>query len=277
MKRGQRKESEGSEIYQNTNTKPSKKSKQRKDSEGSEVYQNTNTKPDVKNGVSMKTYMYRQLPELPVEEKPSVDTVDGGENDYLVPISSYRYRDENEIRNLPPAPPVFPKYLANLPLEGEGSYVSVISDDEAQLLPPSSPREFSLDENSSEIYEENGYVQPREIRKISVELSSSETEFPKELKKIKDNKDQKPTGVSPDITMQEAPKKCKDISECKLCNAKDISTTNIAEIKSETSNDEKVKRYCSTLQIQLSPPTQPRHVSDTTSKATVIVCIHTDL
>jgi hypothetical protein len=275
-----RKDSEGREIYQNTNTKSSEKSRQREDSEGSTVYQNTNTKPNVNNWNSMKTHMYRPLPELPVEGKPSVDTIDGRENNYLVPNSPFRYGYE-EIRNLPPAPPVFPKYLANLPLEGEGSYLSVISDDEAQLLSPSSPCEISLDENSSEMCEENGYVHPRQIRKISVEMSSSETEFPETLNEIKDNTDQKSMRVSPDMRSQRAPKECQYISECKLYNAKDISTTNIAEIKSETSNDEKVKTrtYRSALQIHLSPLPQPRPLSVTTrtSKGTVVVCIHTDL
>jgi hypothetical protein len=272
----QRKDSEESGVYQNTNTKPSKKSRQRKDSEESGVYHNTHTNLNVWNGDSMKTHMYRQLPQLPVEAKSSVDRDDGEENDYLVPTLPFRYRYENEIRNLPPAPPVFPKYLANLPLEGEGSYISVISDDEAQLLPPSSPCEISLDRNSSEIYEENGYVRPRDIRKISIETSSSETESSKKLKTIKDNEHQNPMRVSPDITTQRAPKESQDISECRSYNAEDVFTTNIAEIESGTSNYEEVKRFRSTLQIHLTPPTRPNPVSVSTSTATVLVCIHTD-
>jgi hypothetical protein len=271
-KSGQRKDSEESAVYQNTNGKPSKGSRQRKDSEESGVYHNTHTNSNVWNADSMKTYLYRQLPQLPVEAKPSVDAPDGEENDdYLVPISPLRYGHENEISNLPPAPPVFPKCLANLLLGGEGSYMSVISDDEAQLLPQSLQCEISLDRNSSEIYEENGYLQPRQIRNISVETSSSETESPNKLKKIKDNKHQKSMRVSPDITTQTAPKKSQDISECKSYDAKDESTTNIAEIKSE-----EAKRFRSTLQIHLSPPTRPRPVSVSTKKATVLVCIHTD-
>ncbi|XP_033608273.1 uncharacterized protein LOC117282496 [Cryptotermes secundus] len=272
----QRKDSEESVVYENTNAKQNKKSRQRKDSEENAVCHNTHTHTNVWNGDSVKTHMYRQLPQLPVEANPSVDTADGEENGYLLPILPFRYRYENEIRNLPPAPPVFPRYLANLPVEGEGCYISVISDDEAQLLPPSSPCEISLDRNSSEIYEEDGYVQPRQIRNISVETSSSEAVSLKKLKKNKDNKHQKPVRMSPDITTQRAPKGSQDISECKSCNAKDGSTTNITEIESETSNKAKDKIYRSTLQIQLSPPTQPRPVSVSTSRATGLACIHTD-
>lgn len=276
MKSRQRKDSEESVVYENTNAKPNNKSRQRIDSEEKAVCHNTHTNTNVWNGDSLKTHMYRKLPELPVEAKSSVDTADGEENGYLVPISSFRYRYENEIRNLPPAPPVFPRYLANLPLEGEGSYISVISDDEAQLLPPSSPCEICLDRTSSEIYEEDGYVQPRQIRNISVETSSSEAVSLKKLKEIKDNKHQKPVRMSPDITTQRAPENSQDISECKSYNAKDGSTTNITEIMSETSNEAKDKIYRSTLQIHLSPPTRRGPVSASTSTATVLVCIHTD-
>jgi hypothetical protein len=272
----QRNGSEESGVYYNTNAKPSKKSWQRNDSEESGDYHNTHTNPNVWNGDSMKTHMYRQLPALPEEAKPSVDTADGVENDYLIPKLPFQDRYEDEIRNLPPAPPVFPKCFANLPLQGEGPYISVISDDVAQRLPPSSPCEINLDRHSSEIYEENGYLEPRQIRKISVETSLIETKSPKKLKKIEDNKHQKPTRVSPDIRNQRAPKKSQDISEYKSCNAKDESTTNIAESMSETSNDAGAKRFRSTLQIHLSPPPGPRPVSVSTNTATVLVCIHTD-
>jgi hypothetical protein len=253
----------------------STKSKQRKDSEGNEVYQNTNIKPNVRMGDCLRTYMHRPLPQLPGKTEPSVDITDGEENDYLKPILPFRYTHENEIRNLPPAPPVFPTYLANLPLGGEGSYMSVLSDDEAQRLPPRSLCEISPDKNSSEIYEEDGYMPPRKFCEISVDKSSSGTEYPRKLKRIKDNEQQKPMRVSPDVTTRRVVEKSQDIPECKSPTAEDVSITDIAEIELEESNGEKDKIFRSTLQIHLSPPTQPRLNPVTTSKATVVVCIHT--
>lgn len=240
------------------------------DGEENTIYQNTSTEPRVRKGESMQTHMFRQLPPLPVEKKLPLATADAEDSAYLLPRSPF-YSPDNEIKNLPPAPPVFPKYLGNLQLEGEGSYMPVVSDEEAKLYPPSSPSEVRPDDNSPELCEESGYVQPRKISKISVEASSGKTECFTKLKSVKDNERQKPKKVSVDTTAQRAFKNVQDISKCKTHTDEDVS-----EMKSESSKDEKAKRFRSTLQIHLTPPTRPRSIPVPANKATLVLCIRTD-
>jgi hypothetical protein len=242
----------------------------REDSEGDIIYENTTTKPSVRKGESMKTRMLPQLPPITVEKKPSLDTADTEENAYLVPSLPVWYSCDKEIKNLPPAPPLYPKCLANLQLEGEGSYMLVLSDEEAKISAPSSPCEISCDDNTPEMCEESGYVQPRQIREIPVETSSSETECPRKVQKVKENERQKSKRANPDTAVQREPKDVQDMSACKPDTDEDVS-----EIKSESSNDEKVKKFRSTLQIHLSPPTRPRHIPVSARETTVVMYIHT--
>jgi hypothetical protein len=248
----------------------SKKISGSKDSEENTIYQNTSTEPSVRKDESMKTHMFRQLPPLPVVKKLPLATADVEESAYLLPSSPF-YSLVNEIKSLPPAPPVFPKYLGNLQLEGEGSYMPVVSDEEAKLYPPSSPSEISPDDNSLEMCEESGYVQPKKIRKISAEASSSKTECLTKLKSVKDNELQKSKKVSLDTTAQRVLKNVQDIPKCKPYTDEDVS-----EMKSESSNNEKAKRFRSTLQINLTPPTRPRSIPVPTRKATLVLCVRTD-
>jgi hypothetical protein len=198
--------------------------------------------------------MFRKLPPLPVENKPSLDAADAENDDYLLPISSFPYRNENEIKNLPSAPPVFPKNLADLQLEGEGSYLSVISAEEAQLSPPSLPR----DDTSSETYDDRGYVEPRQIRSIPLETSVNETERHRKLKRSKDSERQKPTRVSDDIAAQRVQKTVQSTTECRSHTDGDV-----AKFRSDKSAGKKEKRFRSTLEIHLSPATQHRHIAVT--------------
>ena len=151
--------------------------RKKNESERDELYQNSNTMKDRTMRASLETVVNRPLPQRPVELTESVGTPEVLEDDYLKPINSVFDRNREEIRNLPPAPPVFPRHLERMVLDGEGTYVPVIPDDEAPLLPPG-----PVHEQLCELREEDGYVVPNLIRETFPQQSLTETDNSKKTK-----------------------------------------------------------------------------------------------
>jgi hypothetical protein len=198
-----------------------KKNRERKDSDRNFLYQNLNRNRTLTIGDSVETLENRPLPQLPVQTEHMIDT---SAEDYMVPTPlSWRDRQREEIENLPPAPPVYPEQLANLPHDGEGAYTTLISDDASSLLPPRTLHEISSDEQLPETSEENGYIAPRRFRQGS---------------------------------------------EYRSPVVEETSITITVQNRAISSNSEKPTIFRSTLQIQLSPPIQPRRPPVPTSKPT---------
>jgi hypothetical protein len=253
--------------------KCSKKNRERKDSDRNEFYQNmqSNRNRNLSLRDSVQTLENRPLPQLPARINQSVYTP--AEDDYLEPISLLWQRHQDEIRNLPPAPPVFPQQLANLSLDGEGVYLPVISDDATPLLPPNPQLQVSSDTQLPEMYDENGYVSPRLLTNISIRPSSSERKYTRQQRDTEDYEDKNTTRASSVVTTQDTPRQCLVVSECSSSVVEDTSTTSTTHNEAQSSNGRNGERYRSTLQIYLSPATQHRSTPVPASNPTVLVCI----
>ncbi|XP_021942571.1 uncharacterized protein LOC110841381 isoform X2 [Zootermopsis nevadensis] len=177
------------------------KIQERRDSDKNVIYENMNIRQKPERREPVETFVYRRpLPSPPVSEKHPGDTT--SEDDYLTPNSLVYSRQQTEIKNLPPAPPVFPERLKTLQLEGEGDYLTLIPDDTPPLTPSSPLLETIYDEHLSETHEADGYERPRFFRKTSDEQNSSPTEHPRRLRNTRINIDDKPTRVRPPVKTQ---------------------------------------------------------------------------
>jgi hypothetical protein len=105
-------------------------------SELRKFYQNPRTIRDRLAQDSLETIVNPPLPHPPEMNRESARKPAVPEDDYLrpIPVDSHWLRRVEEIRQLPPGPPVFPGQLERLPLDGEGAYTPMIPDDEAPLL-----------------------------------------------------------------------------------------------------------------------------------------------
>jgi hypothetical protein len=212
------------------------KNRKTNDSYCSVLYQNTHRNRNESVAESVDTLMNRPLPLPPGQTEQPVETPKEEEEEeeaYLEPTSPFYRGYQDEIRGLPPAPPVFPEHLANRPPEGEGAYIQVLPDDAPTPPPQSRSCEISSDVQSSEMYDEEGYIQPRQYRD------------------------------TPDAFARRS-------SSVQL-----TSTASKAQNRTESANGTE-RRFRSTLQIQLSPPTYTRSVPVSNSQQTVVVYIQTN-
>jgi hypothetical protein len=241
-----------------------------------ELYQNSAIRRDRMAGDSLETIVNRPLPHLPDinGQSPAIPAIP--EDDYVPPIKvdSHWLRRMQEIRQLPPAPPVFPGHLERLPLDGEGAYTPVIPDDEAPLLSPGPMREITLDQQLGELNEESGYVVPRSPTQTFLQQNVTDhSPGPKEIKyRGNEYKVVARAVVTPNGEEKQRPStsKRRSLSES-------ASVSSATQNETEKSKDTEGKKYLSTCQLYLSPPTQHRRLPVPSSKPTVVVCIHAEL
>jgi hypothetical protein len=208
----------------------------------------------------------------------SADTPAKPEDDYLQPIQvdSFWLRHKQEIERLPPAPPVFPPHLEHLPLEGEGAYTTVIADDETPLLPPSPMHEITHDPQLCELSEESGYMVPNSPTQTSLQQNVTETDHSPEPREIIHRRNGYQLIARAVVTPNGAEEQCQNTSRRRSLS-ESAAGSSATQNETENSEDTNGKIYRSTCQLYLSPPTKHRRLPVSTSKPTVVVCIHTDL
>jgi hypothetical protein len=242
------------------------------------LYQNSKIKGDRLADDSVETTVNRPLPPPLEMNRQSADTPAIPEDNYLqpIPVDAIWLKHLEEIEQLPPAPPVFPRHLESLLLEGEGAYIPLIADDEAPLLSPGPMNGIVHDQQLCEFSEESGYMVPKSPTQTSLQQNGTETDHSPEPRKIKHKGNEYQLIARAVVTPNGAEKQCQNtpkrrpMSECAtFINAKQNET--------EKSKDTKRKIYRRTCQLYLSPSTQHRRLPVSTSKPTVVVCIHTDL
>ena len=101
---------------------------------------------------SENTFLNRPLPPLPAELSNN--------DDYEPPRAYFVNRNLEEIRMLPPPPPVFPSELATRQMDGEGAYLRFIPEDEPQRIPP---KWCYLTPEQCEELENVDYLLPRQV------------------------------------------------------------------------------------------------------------------
>jgi hypothetical protein len=200
------------------------------------------------------------------------------EDDYLrpIPVDSHWIRRLQEIRQLPPAPPVFPRDLERLPLDGEGAYTPVIPDNEAPLLSPGPVHDITHDQQSGELREESGYMVPNSPTQTSLQQNVPETDHSTGQRKIKHKGSEYQIIARAVVRPQGAKQQC-SIKSKRRSVSESAAVSSATQNETEESKDTKGKKYLSTCQLYLSPPTQHRRLPVSTSKPTVAGCIHTDL
>jgi len=246
-------------------------------SERCELYQNSKTIRDRLRVDSLETIVNRPLPHPPEMNRQSAGITAIPEDEYLtpIPVDSLWLRHREEIRQLPPAPPVFPGHLERLPLDGEGTYIPVLPDDEAPLLSPGPMHEITLDQELCGLGEESGYMVPNSPTQTSLQQNVTETDHSAGPRKIKHKGNEYQMTARAVVTPNRAEKQCPDTSKRSFSETDSVNRAKQNE--TEESKDTKDKIYRSTCQVYLSPPTQHRRLPMSTSKPTVVVCIHTDL
>jgi hypothetical protein len=200
------------------------------------------------------------------------------EDDYLSPIQvdSFWLKRLEEIRQLPPAPPVFPGHLGRLPLDGEGAYIQLIADDEAPLLSPGPMHEITHDQEPCALSEESGYMVPNSPTRTFLQQNVTKTDHSPEPRKTKQNGNEYQMIARAVVTPDGGEKQCANKSKRRSLSESSTASSS-AQNETEKSQETKDKIYRSTCQLYLSPPTQPRRLKVSTSKPNVVVCIHTDL
>ena len=254
------------------------KHRQLNESEQCDLYQNVRTIRDRLAGDSLETVVNRPLPHPPDMNRQSAGKPEVPEDDYLspIPVDSHWLRHLEELRQLPPAPPVYPGQLERLPLDGEGTYIPVIADDEAPLLSPGQRHEITHDQQSCESEDESGYMVPKSPTQTSLQQNVTETDHSTGQRKIKHKGNEYQITARAVVTPQGAEQQCQNKSKRRSVS-ESAASSSATQNETEESKDTKDKIYRSTCQLLLSPPTQQRRPPVSTSKPTVVVCIHTDL
>ena len=252
--------------------------RRRSRSEQCDLYQNSRTIRDRLADGYLETVVNRPLPRPPEMNRQSAGKPEVPEDDYLspIPVDSHWLRRLEEIRQLPPAPPVFPGQLERLPLDGEGAYIPVIADDEAPLLSPGPMHEITHDQQSCESDDESGYMVPKSPTQTSLQQNVTETDHSTGQRKIKHNGNEYQITARAVVTPQGAEQISRNKSKRRSVS-ESAAVSSATQNETEESKDTKDKIYRSTCQLLLSPPTQQRRPPVSTSKPTVVVCIHTDL
>jgi hypothetical protein len=252
--------------------------RQLNESEICDLYQNSRTIRDRQGNDYLETVVNRPLPIPPEMNRQSEGKPAVPEDDYLrpIPVDSHWLRHLQEIRQLPPAPPVFPRHLERLPLDGEGAYIPVIRDDEAPLLSPGPMHDITHDQQSVELSEESGYMVPNSPTQTSLQQNVPETDHSTGQRRRKHNGNEYQITAMAVVTPQGAEQQCSNTSKRRSVS-ESAAVSSDKQNETEESKDTKGKIYRSTCQLYLSPPTQHRRLPVSTSKPTVVVCIHTDL
>jgi hypothetical protein len=249
--------------------------RRRSRSEKYKLYQNSTITRDRLVDDSLETNVNRPLPPLPEMNGQPARIPVIPEDDYLRPISvnSFWLKKVEEIRQLPPAPPVFPRQLERLLLDGEGAYAPVIPDDEAPLLLPGSMHEFTYNQQQCEDSEECGYMVPKWPIGTSLPQNVNETDHSPKQKEIKHKGREFQMKAMAVITPHEAEQQCPDKSKSRsLLEGSSISSA--TQNETENSKDTKDKIFRGTWQLCLSPPTQQRRLPVSTGTPTVVVDIN---
>jgi hypothetical protein len=131
-------------------------------SEGRDLYGNSTIISGRRVGDSLETIVNRPLPHPPDQNRQSGGIPAIQEDYYLPPIQgdSFWLRRKEEVRQLPPAPPVFPGQLGRLPLDGEKAYIPVIPKDKAPLPSPGPMHGITHNQQLREYSEESAYEEP---------------------------------------------------------------------------------------------------------------------
>ena len=252
--------------------------RRRSRSEKCELYQNSKIIRDQLGHDSPETAVNRPLPPPPEMNRQSAGLPAIPEDDYVQPIQgdSFWHKHTEEIRRLPPAPPVFPRHLERLPLDGEGAYTPVIPDDEAPLLSPGPMHEITHDQELCELSEESGYVVPKLLTQTSLQQTVTETDHSLRPKEIKHKGNEYQVIARAVVTPHGAEQQCPHTSKRRSLS-ESASVSSATQNETEKSKDTKGTIYRSTCQLNLSTPTQHRRPPVPTRKPKVVVCIHTDL
>jgi hypothetical protein len=242
-----------------------------------ELYQNFAIIRDKLVADSLETIVNRPLPHPPDKNRQSEGIPAIHEDDYLTPIHGDQFwlRRLQEIRQLPPAPPLFPRQLERLPLDGEGVYTPLIHDDEAPLLPPGPMHEITHNQELCELSEESGYVMPKSPTETSLQQNVTETDHSEVPRKVKRKGSEYQITARAVVTPHGAEKQCR-IRSKRRSLSESASVSSGTQNETEKSNDTKDKIYRSACQLYLSPPTQHRRPPISTSKPTVVVYINTN-
>jgi hypothetical protein len=242
------------------------------------LYQNSETIRDRLAGDSLETIVNRPLLPPPETNRQSAGITAIPEDDYLKPIQvdSFWHRHIKEIRQLPPAPPVFPRHLERLPLHGEGAYTPVIPDDEAPLLSPGPMHEITHDQQLCEFSEESGYMVPMSPTQSSLQQNVTETDHSPGPRKIKHKGNEYQMIARAVVTPHGTVQRCPNKSKRRSLSESD-SVNNVKQNETEESKDTKGTIYRSACQLYLAPPTRQRRLPVSTSKPTVVVYINTKI
>jgi hypothetical protein len=246
--------------------------RKRKESESSNLYQNAGL---IRRVDSQETVVNPPLPLSPVMNRPPAGQPEINEDLYLRPITADQFwlRRREEIERLPPPPPVFPRGLATLPVDGENAYTIVISDDEAPLLTPGPTHELTHHPELREFGEESGYVVPSSLLGNSVQQNVTGTDFSPEPREIRQNGSKMVARTV--VTSCGGAERSPNMSDGRL-SAGGSSVSSDTRNETERPRSTSSKIYRSSFQLFLSPPTQHRSTQVSTSTPTVVVCIRTN-
>lgn len=235
---------------------PHETHRQRNGSERCELYQNSTIKRDRLTDDSLQTILNRPLPQLPEVNRKSAGTSTVIEDGYEQPITadSIWLRHMEEIQKLPPAPPVFPRHLESLPLDGEGAYIPAISDHEAPLLSPGPTHGITHKQQLCEPSEKTGYVVPKSLLGTSPQQIVTEPDHSTETKEIKHKRSEYQMELRSVGTSHGTVERSPIMSESRSFS-EGVSLRSITRNKTEKSKDTESKIFRSSIQLQLSPPT----------------------
>jgi hypothetical protein len=247
-------------------------------SEGRDFYENSTIIRGRRVGDSLETIVNRPLLHPPDKNRQSGGIPAIHEDDYLPPIQgdSFWLRCREEIRQLPPAPPVFPGQLGRLLLDGEGAYTPVIPDDEAPLLSPGPMHEITHNQQLFENSKESGYEVPISPTRPSLQQNVTEADHSQVPRKIKRKGSEYQFTARAVVMPHGAEKQCSNKPKRRSVS-ENASVSSDKQTETERSDDTKGKMFRSACQLYLSPPTQHRKPPVPTRKPTVVVRIHTEL
>jgi hypothetical protein len=229
-----------------------------KDRERCELYKNSPIKRGRLTDASLETIVNRPLPQPPEMNRESAGTSTVTEGAYETPVTanSIWLNHLEEIRKLPPAPPVFPTYLERLLLDGEGAYISLISEDEAPLLSPGPMHEITQEQELCGPSEKYGYLVPKSLLETSVQQIVNETDRYTKQKEIKHEGNEHQIKLRSLVAYRGTVQKSPVISEKTVSFLEVSSVSSSTQKKTEMSNDTECRIFRSSIQLQLSPPTQ---------------------
>ncbi|XP_069679815.1 uncharacterized protein [Periplaneta americana] len=243
-----------------------KRNRLRHDSERSDFYCKKNHQQRyLAIGDSRETLVNRPLPPLP--ETPSFEPTIGSSPDedmdgYLLPTPSF-WDTSEEIRRLPPVPPIFPSSLAEINLGGP--YLQLLPDDaspDSRILNETSE---NISANQSLDYDVEGYLNPLELRRVPFETrcgvsgSSHEEDIGEHTETVNVSVTTEKVSSAPQDTY----------------SSEEDAAGSTVSLHAEENPIGPQRRYVSRVEIELVGPTQPRRLPPPTTTQTVVVRIST--